>query len=83
MSDEEVASDMDTLVTDALSDMFQHKKGALLNRFVLVAEVIDSSGSESLWLANSPGMAPWTMMGYLDYGKLIASSAVTKANDDD
>jgi hypothetical protein len=80
MADDEPT--MDDLVTDALSTMFREKKdGTLLNRFVVVAEVIDPEGQESLWLASNSGMAPWSMVGFLEYGKSIASAGITRADD--
>lgn len=74
----------DEHAANALTDMFyKHFEGTMLTRFVLMAEVVDANGEESVWTLNSPGMAPWTMMGYLQYGLGIANAAIHRVEDSD
>ncbi|MGE3487433.1 MAG: hypothetical protein AB7L09_22155 [Nitrospira sp.] len=52
-----------------LADFFRENEGALLKTFLIISEVIDPDGKESLWLLGTPGLPPWTTLGYLEYMK--------------
>lgn len=53
----------------ALADFFRENEGAMLRTFLMVTEVIDPDGKEALWLLGTPGIAPWTTLGYIEYMK--------------
>lgn len=54
--------------------------GGLVVRHVVIAEVVDSDGVESLRWERSDGMADWTMLGLL---RFVAASIEPRATEDD
>ena len=42
-------------------------EGGMVLRWVIVAEVIDNDGTESLRVHGSDGIASWTRLGLLEY----------------
>ena len=48
-------SGLDVTITDT--------DGGMVTRWVLVAEVIDTDGSDSLRITSSPGMSQWDRLG--------------------
>ena len=55
--------------------------GQMLGRFALVAEVVESNGERTTWVACSRGQKPWESLGLLHFG-LQAEQAWMVAGDE-
>lgn len=53
--------------------------GGLVVRHVVIAEVVEADGVESLRWERSDGMADWTMLGLL---RFVAASIEPRANEE-
>lgn len=43
--------------------------GAMMTKFVLVATIINEDGSDGLWTQTSHGLAPWDVLGLIEFAK--------------
>lgn len=64
--DENQGAGLDVSITDG--------DGGLVLRWVLVAEVIDEDGTESLRVRTTDGMAAWTQLGLLRFAAACIES---------
>ena len=64
--DEDQGAGLDVSITDG--------DGGLVRRWVLVAEVIDEDGTESLRVRTTDGMAMWTQLGLLRFAAALIES---------
>lgn len=56
--------------------------GAVVTKFVVVAEVIDADGEPNVWTETHDGAMPWDRIGLLRYA-LWLEAAETAADDED
>lgn len=45
--------------------------GAMVQRFVLLAEVVDADGERALWTLTAPDAKPWDTLGLMVYGQQL------------
>lgn len=63
------ADDLGKMLENELAAFFHKHEHAMLRTYLLVSEVIDPDGKAALWMLGTPGMPPWTILGYLEYMK--------------
>lgn len=64
---------IDGIMADALANVFREKfDGTYVTKFVMLVEVMDKNGEQSMWQANTPGMGAWDQLGFLEFGKMVA-----------
>ncbi len=68
---EQALSGVAALITDL-------DPGAMVQRFVLLAEVIDSDGERALWALTPPDARAWDTLGLIEYARLIEAAAVNQ-----
>jgi hypothetical protein len=66
------------LLENLLAEFFRTNEGAMMRTFLITAEVIDPDGKEALWMLGTPGLAPWTTLGYLEYMKHSEIAGMTR-----
>lgn len=82
-SPEEVRA-IDGRMQAALSEMFRvHYEGSFLTKFVVLAEVIDPDGNQSMWESHADGMGAWELMGFLEFAKFNVQSALQRMDDEE
>lgn len=80
---EEVAA-IDGRMNDALSDMFaKHYPGTVMTKFVVIAEVIESDGGQSVWMSNGESMGGWDILGFLHFALLTVKDKIRGIDGDD
>lgn len=42
--------------------------GEFVNKFIVIAEVIDTDGDRALWASSNDGATSWDIMGLLQWG---------------
>lgn len=68
----------------ALSEMFRtHYEGSFLTKFVVLAEVIDPDGNQSMWESHAEGMGAWELLGFLEFAKHNVQSALNRMDDEE
>lgn len=64
---------------DALADMIAKlDPGAMLTRYIVLAEVVDAEGRRALWSGSAPDQKTWDTMGLLDYARAVEYAATAK-----
>lgn len=75
---------IDVIMSNALADVFRDKfDGTYVTKFVMLVEVMDKEGKQSMWEANSPDLGVWEMLGFLEFGKMVTHRMIAAADDDD
>lgn len=64
-------AELGKMLENQLAAFFHSQENAMLRTFLLVAEVIDPDGKSALWMLGTPGLPPWTTLGYLEYMKTL------------
>lgn len=69
MAEVEFGSDpeTETAIIEAISGIVGERRGEIVNRAIVIFEVIDEDGDRGLWIAESRGMATWDEEGLLRY----------------
>lgn len=58
--------DIEDLLNNAISEVFQSYNQAMVTKFVLIAEVLQADGSEQeMWTFTSPGARRWDIKGMM------------------
>jgi len=69
MAEVEFHSDPETerVVIEALSGIMGERRKEILNRAIVIMEVMDEDGDRGLWICETEGMATWDEEGLLGY----------------
>jgi hypothetical protein len=55
----------------AVSDLIQQlDPGAMVTRYILLAEVIDADSERAVWAFTAPDATKWDSLGLLEFGRL-------------
>lgn len=49
--------------------------GAMVQRFVVIAEIIDADAERAVWCTTAPDQRAWDTLGLLDFARLIEHAA--------
>lgn len=67
---------------DHIADLIQGlDPGAVVTKFVVIAEVIDTDGEQCVWMETNHDANPWDTLGLLAYAKAIETEAMRRAED--
>lgn len=56
-------------------------EGAMVTKFVVVAEVIDGQGERAVWIEDGGSCASWDIIGLLTYALEVNAAAVDEDDD--
>lgn len=57
--------------------------GAMVTKFVVVAEVIDTDGDQCVWVSTHEDARPWDVLGLLGYATALENAAIQRDRDED
>jgi hypothetical protein len=67
-----VSEDRNQAAHAAVSDLVQQiDPGAMVTRFVLLAEVIDAENDRALWSFVAPRATKWDTLGLLEFARVL------------
>jgi hypothetical protein len=73
--------------SDLLSTFFHEDQQAMVVKWAMQVELIDSNGKSSLWTLSMPGMAMWERMGFMRYALAyqdgLLAESIRRGDDDD
>lgn len=62
--------DREAAAQAAVADLVQQlDPGAMVTRFVVLAEVMDADSDRALWAFTAPGATKWDTLGLLDFAR--------------
>lgn len=69
MAEVEFSSDpeTETVVMEAISGIMRERRGEIVNRGILIVEVIDAEGDRGMWVCETEGMATWDERALLGF----------------
>ena len=70
-------------MSETIDERVLGSEGGLVVRYVLVAEVVDPDGGESIRFRTSEGMADWTALGLLGYADAHLRNRAYDDQEDD
>lgn len=59
--------DTETAIIEAISGILRERRHEILNRGIIILEVMDEDGDRGLWIAETQGMATWDEEALLGY----------------
>jgi hypothetical protein len=66
----------------AISDLLQTiEPGSMVQRFVLLAEIIGADSERSVWMLTPPDAKAWDSLGLLEYAKQVELSATVRGDE--
>jgi hypothetical protein len=75
--DDDADKELQVEIQEVLAELFAHRGGNFLTRYVLLAEVMEEDGGKATWMSASPGMKSWETYGFLRFGLAHEDAAIT------
>lgn len=79
--DDESAAALERRLDGALSDVFHQADGSVVNRWIVLADVLGPQGERALHVRSGPQLMSWDTLGMLEFARQAEQAALNEHDD--